>query len=50
LPGTLGGRRKNSRKVAFAYLVRFSKRPETIPAIVTREGLLNRLFGETGPL
>ncbi|MCO5164704.1 MAG: class D beta-lactamase [Mesorhizobium sp.] len=44
----VGWAEKGNRKIAFARLVRFSERPETTPAIITRDGLINRLFGESG--
>jgi len=44
----VGWAEKDDRKVAFARLVRFSERPETTPAVITRDGLLDRLFSEGG--
>lgn len=46
----VGWAEKGSRKVVFARLVRFSERPETTPAMLARQGLIDRLFGESGPL
>lgn len=46
----VGWAEKDNRQVAFARLVRFSERPDTTPAIIAREGLINRLLGEDGPL
>lgn len=46
----VGWAEKDNRQVAFARLVRFSERPETTPAIITRKGLVDSLFGEGGAL
>lgn len=46
----VGWAEKGNRRVVFARLVRFDARPEQIPGVIARNGLLDNIFAPDGPL
>ncbi|SFW99781.1 Penicillin binding protein transpeptidase domain-containing protein [Paracoccus pantotrophus] len=46
----VGWAEKGERRVVFARLIRFSERPLNSPGAIARQGLMEALFMEDGPM
>lgn len=46
----VGWAEKGAERIVFARLIRFSKRPDSSPGAIAREGVMRALFTPDGPL